>query len=137
MVLSITFCAAQSADDRSKVEKAMLGYLEGFYEGDSVKIVTNISDKVVKYGYWKSDKTNKYEGEPMSYQQMIQYAVKVKAKSKQKPAGIIKKVEIYEVNEQIASGKVTAFWGIDYLLLYKEGDQWKISMILWQGPLAK
>jgi hypothetical protein len=37
----------------------------------------------------------------------------------------------------IASAKVTAWWGIDYVLLSKQGDKWIIEQVLWEGPPAK
>jgi hypothetical protein len=36
----------------------------------------------------------------------------------------------------VASGKVTAWWGIDYILLEKINNKWMIRMVLWQGPIA-
>jgi hypothetical protein len=49
----------------------------------------------------------------------------------------IEKVEIYEIQDKTASGKVTAWWGTDYVLLEKIDEKWFLKMILWQGPLKK
>ena len=133
----LQFLNAQTAADKAKVSKAMMEYIEGFYEGDSSKIINCISPEVVKYGYWKNKKTGKYDGEAMSYKQMIDYAVDTKAKNKQTKPGTIKKVQVFEVQDQTASGKVTAWWGTDYILLEKVNDKWMIRMVLWQGHLKK
>jgi len=48
-----------------------------------------------------------------------------------------KKVEVLDIGIAIASAKVTAWWGIDYVLLSKQGDKWTIEQVLWEGPPAK
>jgi hypothetical protein len=53
------------------------------------------------------------------------------------PASAPKEVVIYEVLDQIASAKVTAFWGVDYLLMAKHDGKWMISHVLWQTPPRK
>jgi hypothetical protein len=42
-------------------------------------------------------------------------------------------VEIFEVLDQTASAKLTAFWGIDYMHLAKYDGEWKIVQVLWQS----
>lgn len=49
----------------------------------------------------------------------------------------IKKVEVLDVLDKTAVAKVTASWGVDYMLLGKYGDQWQIQQILWQSPPPK
>ncbi|MBC7873438.1 MAG: nuclear transport factor 2 family protein [Ferruginibacter sp.] len=142
MGLVILFIANQSSfaqanSDKDKVHSAMMDYIEGFYEGDSGKIIRSISQLVVKYGYWKEKTSAVYAGEPMSYREMIDYAVSEGKKTKKAKIGALEKAELYEVQDLTASGKVTAWWGTDYLLLEKVNDRWMIRMILWQGPLKK
>ncbi|MEI9909355.1 MAG: nuclear transport factor 2 family protein [Bacteroidota bacterium] len=60
-----------------------------------------------------------------------------KTNNRQQPATAVKKIEVYEVQDQTASGKVTAWWGTDYILLAKVSNQWMIRAVLWQGPLKK
>ena len=116
-----------------KVNTALMDYIEGFYEGDSAKIIRSISPSVLKYGYWKAENTIAYVGEPISYQEMIDYAIKVGKKAEKAKVGTLEKVEVFEVQDQTASGKVTAWWGTDYLLLAKINDRWIITHVLWQS----
>jgi hypothetical protein len=44
---------------------------------------------------------------------------------------------VLEVLDQTAVAKVTASWGIDYMLLGKYDGAWKISQILWQSHPPK
>jgi hypothetical protein len=127
---------AQTEQDRKDVTRAMLDYIEGFYEGDTVKLARSVGEGSVKYGYWKNEKTSKYDGEAMSHKEMMDYAINVKAKNRQAKPETIRKTEIFDIQEQVASGKVTAWWGIDYVLLEKVNNKWMIRMVLWQGPIG-
>jgi hypothetical protein len=50
------------------------------------------------------------------------------------PADAPKGIDIYEVLDQTASVKLTASWGIDYMLLAKFDGRWMITHVLWQTP---
>jgi hypothetical protein len=140
LLLAIVFTSgktmAQTEQDKTDITRAMLDYLEGFYEGDTAKLSRSVAENSVKYGYWKDPKTAGYAGEAMTHKEMMEFAINVKAKSRQPKPGTIKKTEIFEIQESIASGKVTAWWGIDYILLEKINHKWMIRMVLWQGPIA-
>lgn len=125
--------SAQSRSDREEVKKAMEAYLDAFYFGDSLKIVNHISQSVVKYGYHRRKDSTEYKGFPMTYQHMLNYTRAVREGREVTPANAVKKVDVFEVQNQTASGKVTAFWGTDYLLMAKEKGRWMIRMILWEG----
>lgn len=128
--------SAQTADtNEASVERALLDYIEGFYEGDTAKIIRGVLPDVHKYGYWKNKETGEYGGEPMSFTEMKAYAKRVKEKGKFAKPDAPKKVEIFDIQDQTASGKVTAWWGTDYILLGKYKGDWKIVHVLWQGPL--
>jgi hypothetical protein len=126
----------QSPDENTEgVKRALLDYVEGFYEGDTTKLVRSVLPEVKKYGYWKEEKSGQYAGEAMSYQEMMDYANGVKKKKKFPPATAPKEVNVFEIQDQTACGKVTAWWGTDYILLGKYDGRWKIVHVLWQGPL--
>ncbi|MDX1943016.1 MAG: nuclear transport factor 2 family protein [Saprospiraceae bacterium] len=137
IILFFTVCSISimAQTDQAQVQSACMDYIEGFYEGDTSKIIRSIDAAVFKYGYWKDSKSNAYSGEPMSFQEMLDYANNVKAKKSFAKADAPKKVEIYEVQDQTAAAKVTAWWGTDYILLAKLNNKWMIRSVLWQGPL--
>lgn len=126
--------AFAQGNDRQKVERACLDYLEGFYEGDTVKLIRSLKPTLYKFGYWR-DKAGHYaEDGQMTFRQAVKYAANVQAKKNFAKADAPKKVEVLDVMDQIAAAKVTAWWGWDYILLAKQGDQWIIEQVLWQGP---
>jgi hypothetical protein len=43
-------------------------------------------------------------------------------------------VLVFDVLDKTAAVKVTASWGVDYMLLGKYDGGWQIVQILWQSP---
>jgi hypothetical protein len=135
VALSAPALRAQAASEEAAVRRAALDYLEGFYEGDSAKLVRSVWTEVRKWGYWKNDTA--YAGSAMPYERFLVFAGNVKAGRTRTPENAPKEVVIYEVQDQTASVKVTAYWGTDYILLAKEKGKWMITHVLWQGPLKQ
>jgi hypothetical protein len=138
LLLSLVLLTVSAQDAKQKIEKACLDYIEGFYEGDTSKLIRSLKPALFKFGYWKNKTSGRYEPEGnMSYRQAIDYAKRVLEKKNFAKAGSPKKVEVLDIMHSIAAAKVTAWWGVDYILLAKQGDEWKIDQVLWEGPLEK
>ena len=73
----------------------------------------------------------------MTFEKALAYAKNVKEKKQFAKDDAPKKVEVLDVSNSIAAAKVTAFWGVDYILLSKRGDKWMIEQVIWEGPLEK
>ncbi len=117
------------------VEKACYNYIEGFYEGDTAKLKASLQPELNKFGFWKDKETGDYKQvDHMSYDQALAYAENVKAKKNFAKPNSPKEVEVLNIGNSIAAAKVTAWWGIDYILLSKRGDKWMIEQVLWEGP---
>jgi hypothetical protein len=129
--------AAQSPDDRDAVRRTALDYLEGFYEGDSTKHIRSIRPEVFKYGFWIPRDSTKYAGGQMKWDEFHAFTRRVRERKNFAKPDAPKEVVVYEVLDQIASAKVTAYWGVDYLLMAKHDGKWMISHILWQTPPKK
>ena len=122
------------AADREAVRRALLDYLEGFYEGDSTKHLRSIRPDFYKYGFsWNPDSA-RYVGMQMTWPQALAFSRRVRESNRPAPANAPKEVQLFEVADQTAAGKVTAWWGIDYLLLGKFDGRWMITHVLWQSP---
>ena len=52
--------------DRDAIRRAALNYIEGFYEGDTAKLVSALRPELSKYGFWR-DSTQKFTCERMTY----------------------------------------------------------------------
>jgi hypothetical protein len=134
MLVAPLAAAAQTQEDRAAVERAVLDYVEGFYEGDTAKLVRSVHPEVTKYGYFIPRDSTRYLGEPMPWADFLAYARGVKENNRQAPPSAPKRVEIFDVQDQTASAKLTAWWGTDYLLLAKYDGKWMIRQVLWQTP---
>lgn len=139
LTLGVPDTVAAQADvamspDAAGVTRAARDYLEGFYEGDSTKIVRSISPTVVKYGYYVPKGDSTYHGEAMTFAEMLDYVRKVKARGRPVPATAPREVSLFEVLDQTATAKVVAWWGTDYLHLAKIDGRWMITQVIWQTP---
>ena len=127
-----------TAQEKAKVERACLNYIEGFYEGDTTKLIASLKPSLHKIGHWKDNNTGVYNFDgQMTYRGALDYAQNVMTKKNFAKPDSPKKVEVLDVGNTIASAKVTAWWGIDYVLLSKQGDKWIIEQVLWEGPPVK
>ena len=89
----------------------------------------------MKKGFWKGkDKTTYDFAGIMTFDQLVELAGKWNARGNN-PKDAPKKIEIFDVQDQTASAKLTASWGTDYFQLGKFDGKWLIVNILWQGPL--
>ncbi len=136
LALLPTVALSQDAE-RDAVRRAALDYLEGFYEGDSTKHIRSIRPEVFKYGFWIPRDSTKYTGEQMKWDEFHSYTRRVRERKNFARPDAPRDVVIYEVLDQIASAKVTAFWGVDYLLMARFDGQWMITHVLWQTPPKK
>lgn len=120
---------------REAVSKACLYYIEGFYEGDTSKLISSLKPSLYKLGFWKNKQTGNYDPDgTMSYRQALDYAIGVQQKKRFAKPGSPKQVEVLDIGNVIASAKITAWWGTDYLLLSKQDDKWMIEQVIWEGP---
>jgi hypothetical protein len=128
---------AQTVTDREAVRLAVLDYVEGFYEGDTARLVRSVSPEVRKYGYYRAKPGGPYVGEAMPFPEFLSYANRIRMGRSRTPPNAVKDIVLFDVQDQTASAKLTAWWGTDYLLLAKDKGRWIILQVLWQGPPAK
>jgi putative lumazine-binding protein len=108
--------------------------VDGFYEGDTVKLARSLRPDLAKYGFWRPKDSTTYAGESMSFAQAIDYARRFKSQNRTTPTDAPREITVFDVQDQTASAKLRAWWGTDYLLLGKVGGRWMISHVLWQSP---
>ncbi|HUF28760.1 MAG TPA: nuclear transport factor 2 family protein [Gemmatimonadaceae bacterium] len=124
----------QSAADHEGVRRAVLDYVEGFYEGDTAKLVRSIRPDVQKFGFWMARDSVRYGSQAMPWPEFLSYARHVRERGTQAPPTAPKAITVFDVQDQTASAKLTASWGTDYLLLARYDGRWMVRMVLWQTP---
>ena len=126
---------AQPPGDREAVRRAVLDYVEGFYEGDSTKLLRSVAPFVRKIGYYRASPDSAYRGSAMAFPAgFMGYARSVQEGRERTPPGAAKEIVLFDVQDQTASAKLTAWWGTDYLLLARQDGRWMITHVLWQSP---
>lgn len=131
----VCICGYSQSTDKELVHAAIEDYVDALYLVQPERIKKSVHPELVKKGYWKErDKTTYgYQG-LMSFDDLVKLATNWNAKG-WLAKDAVKKIEIYDVQDQTACGKLTAYWGTDYFQLAKVEGKWMIMNILWQGPL--
>lgn len=132
---AIASAQAGTAADREAVRLAALDYVEGIYNVQPERIERSVHTTLVKRGFYKKDAGAPYIDMPMTYEQLVKLAGNWNKDGKRDTS--IKDVAVLDVLDQTAVAKVTASWGIDYMLLGKYEGRWKIVQILWQSHPPK
>ena len=118
--------------EREAIRQAALDYVEGVYDVQPKRIERSVHPALVKRGFYKKDRATPYVESPMTYEQLVVLAANWNKTGTRDTS--VKKVEVLDALDQTAAAKVTASWGVDYLLLAKYEGKWKISQIIWQSP---
>ena len=125
--------SAQSSD-RDLVSQAVEDYVDALYLVQPEKITRSVHPGLTKKGYWRKTETEPYGPEQtMTFQQLFDLAGKWNANGKL-PENAPRKIEIFDVQDQTASAKLTAQWGTDYFQLARYNGKWMIVNVLWQSP---
>lgn len=137
LIITFTLCLihtanAQSTEDRQGVEKAVLNYVEAFYEADTAKAYESVATFLAKRGYY-TGKNGELREATMSFDQLISLSKRWKQTQQITPE-TPKKITVFEILDKTASAKLEAKWGIDYFHLAKLNGKWMIINVLWQDP---
>ena len=125
----------QAVPAREAVRQAALDYVEGIYGVQPERIERSVHPALVKRGFYKKDASAPYVESPMTYEQLVNLARTWNKEGKRDTS--VKQVTVLDVLDQTAAVKVTASWGVDFMLLGKFDGAWKITQILWQSPPPK
>lgn len=129
---------AQETSDKSQIEATLNNYVDAFYKGDTTKLKAAIKPRLNKFGYWKNKESGNYEYyDHMSYEKAMAFVKKVKNEGNTRDDDKIRSVEVLDIGNHIASAKVTAYWGVDYVTLSKDEGKWMIEQVIWEGPYEK
>lgn len=126
--------ASPTPADQEKIANAGYLYIDGFYKGDTAKLSESLRPAMFKFGFGYDQKSRAYRpGSRMTFDQAIAFAESVAEKKSFPRADAPREVEILDAMNHTAAIKVTAYWGVDYMLLSRNGDGWMIEQVLWAG----
>jgi peptidoglycan-N-acetylglucosamine deacetylase len=124
---------SQSDAEKEAVRQAVLDYVEGIYDVAPERIERSVHPELAKRGFYIKKGEKNYSVSPMTFEQLVNLA-RTYNKDGKIPKDAPKEVVVFDVLDQIAAAKLTAFWGIDYFQLAKYEGKWKIVNVLWQSP---
>ena len=116
------------------VRQAVLDYVEGVYERNPSRIRESVHPDLVKGGFFAADAI--YQFTAMTFTEFIELA-KNYNKDGRIPSDAPKDIVVFNILDQIASAKLIAWWGTDYMHLAKYNGKWMIVQVLWQAHLSQ
>jgi hypothetical protein len=127
-----TVSVAQQTTDKEQVYAAIEDYVDALYLVQPERIKKSVHPNLMKKGFAMND--GKYSDELiMTFDQLVDLAGRWNAGGTL-PKDAPRIIEIYDVQDKTASGKLTAEWGTDYFQLAKYEGKWLIVNIMWQTP---
>ena len=131
MVLVIVKLAAgQTPDDKAAIRQAALDYIEGWYEGDAVRMERALHKELAKRTIFPGAGTEQFVN--LTKTQMVEATRKGGGKARPADTRNIK-VEILDLYRDIANVRTECADFIDYLHLARSEGQWRIVNVLWQS----
>lgn len=123
---------AETSTETQAIEQAARDYLESQHKVSPAQMKNSLHTDLKKRTYWENREGDEYILET-DYQTMIRVAETYNKNGDRFPADPRIEIEILDIDQRVASVKLTADDWIDYMHLFKsaEGD-WKIINVLWQ-----
>ena len=141
ILMPLLFLLMQPAisQDHSKeledVKAACYNYIDAFYKADTSLAYQSVHKNLRKIGaYFMEDAANYSDPLEMPFNDLVNLAKTWNKEGEKADGSSERSVEIFEVSDKTAVAKVNAVWGIDYISLIKDENQWKIINVLWQSP---
>lgn len=138
ILLFSCFLLAQTTNDKEEIKITLNNYIDGFYEGDTLKLKKALKPRLYKFGYLKDKESGSYNYyQHLSFDNALKLAQRFKDEGRLRTETKMRSVKVLEVANHIAAAKVTAAWGIDYVLLSKDNSRWMIEEVIWEGPFLE
>jgi hypothetical protein len=133
--LSILFSYAVIADtaiDNKNVKRAVLDYIESQHKVEPELMKRGLDKKLAKRTYWESKDGSEFIMET-DFETMVWVAENYNKEGNKFPLSPKVNIDILDIDNRVASVKLTVDDWIDYMHLYKnENNEWKIINVLWQ-----
>ena len=140
LTLSVVFPCAVTANTtivQKNIERAVLDYIEAQHKVDPELMKRGLDKKLAKRTYWQS-KDGSEDIMETDYKTMLWVAENYNKEGNKFPSSPKIDINILDIDNRVASIKLTADDWIDYMHLYKnENNEWKIINVLWQYHDAK
>ena len=131
VLLSFTVMA-DTANSHKNVKRAVLDYIESQHKVEPDLMKRGLDKKLAKRTYWKSKDGSEFIMET-DFETMVWVAENYNKDGNKFSLHPKIDINILDIDNRVASVKLTVDDWIDYMHLYKnENDEWKIINVLWQ-----
>ncbi|WP_170254585.1 alpha/beta fold hydrolase [Phaeodactylibacter luteus] len=126
-----------AAFDEKEINKTLHTYVAAIYEADSTLAYSVADSTLQKSGHYYSPGDGNWSYTDMTFEGLLRTAANYNRKG-WLPEGAPDEVEIFDIDNRVASAKVKAIWGFDYVLLSQNAwGQWRMDKVLWQSHNAE
>lgn len=132
-MLLAAFCGQTMAnEDRESITRAVKDYIESQHQVEPERMQRGLDKQLAKRTYWQ-DKDGREFIMETDHDTMVWVAENYNLSGDKFPTSPQQDIEILDIDQRVASVKLTADEWIDYMHLYKtDQGQWKIINVLWQ-----
>lgn len=124
--------ASDATTDNQAIERAVRDYIESQHKVDPARMERGLDPKLAKRTYWKGADGAEFVMQT-DFDTMVKVAATYNKDGSKFPAQPRVDIRILDVDQRVATVKLSADEWIDYMHLYKnQRSEWKIVNVLWQ-----
>ena len=132
MLATPALANSSSSTDEHSIKRAVLDYIVSQHKTQPDMFKRGVDEKLAKRTYWRS-KDNKEIVLETSFDTMMRLAKTYNENGDKFPEKPRVEIEIFDIDNRVASVKLTVDEWIDYMHLYQtEKGDWKVINVLWQ-----
>ena len=131
LTVSLLAAVPAQADDAAAIRQAVENYANAFYQVKPELLEVSVHPHVQKVGYFiRQDSTREQWA---TFWELLHVAETFNVDFKRfDPATAKREIRILDQFDRIATARLDAEWGVDYLHLTKLDGEWKIMNVIWQ-----
>ena len=131
LFFSYALKAHQKADEQA-IRQAVLDYIESQEQVLPERMGRSLDPELAKRTYWLNETGEEFIMHS-DYETMIKVAASYNKKGDRFGPNPKKNIQVFDIDQRVASVKLTVDDWIDYMHLYKnQQGQWKVINVLWQ-----
>jgi len=123
---------AGDSTDEAGIERAVQNYVSALYDMKPELLDESVSRQLKKVGYMPAGDGSGLAESWMTFDELRELAGHLNKDKMFDPETSPREVTILGHSDLIASVKLDAAWGVDYIHLTKFGGEWMIMNVIWQ-----
>lgn len=133
LVVALSGAAFAGEDvDAAGIEKAVQNYVSSIYDMKPELLDGSVSPRVQKVGYMPAEDGSGMGESWMTFEELKELAGHINQDGMFDPENSPREVTVLNRTDLIATVKLTAAWGIDYIHLSKFSGEWVIMNVIWE-----